>query len=145
MQNIERISSNWTLFLKVFVPTFWFVFYGAIVIALFVMPSGQINIFPGMKIAILIFYISGSVVVYYTLLNLKRVEFDEDFLYITNYFKTVRVPWHNIKSMKEKNIAVTKVGTFHFESPITFGRQIHFVESRSLIRQFKEAHPELLK
>ena len=91
MQEVQRISSNWTLFLKIFLPTFWFVFYGAIVIALFVASENQMAISMSMKIGVLVFYLSGSLVLYYTFMDLKRVEYDKDFLYVTNYFKTVRV------------------------------------------------------
>lgn len=145
MQEIQRISSNWTLFLKVFLPTFWFVFYGAVVIAIFVMPSNQMNLSIAMKYGILIFYVSGSIVIYFSLLELKRVEYDQDFLYITNYFKTIRVPWHNVEKMKERNFLLVKAGVFRFKNAITFGKQIVFVESPSLIKDFKETHPEIVK
>lgn len=145
MQEIQRISSNWTLFLKIFLPTFWFVFYGAVVIAIFVMPSNQMNLSMAMKYGILIFYVSGSIVIYFSLLELKRVEYDQDFLYVTNYFKTVRVPWHNVEKMKERNFLLVKVGVFRFKNAITFGKQIVFVESPSLIKDFRESHPEIAK
>lgn len=145
MQEIQRISSNWTLFLKIFLPTFWFVFYGAVVIAIFVMPSNQMNLSMAMKYGILVFYVSGSIVIYFSLLELKRVEYDQDFLYVTNYFKTVRVPWHNVDKMNERNFLLAKVGVFRFKNAITFGKQIVFVESPSLIKGFKESHPEIVK
>ena len=145
MQEIQRISSNWTLFLKIFFPTFWFVFYGAVVIAIFAMPQQQMSLSASLKYGVLIFYLSGSLVIYFTLLNLKRVEYDKDFLYVTNYFKTVRVPWPNVETLQEKRILFVRVGYFKFKNAITFGKWISFVESRSLMRHFKAAHPEKLK
>jgi hypothetical protein len=142
MQKIQRISSNLTLFLKIFIPTFWFVFYGAIVIASFLSPAIATN--AGLKYGILVFYLSGSVVIYFTLLNLKRVEYDDHFLYVTNYFKTVRIPWHNVKGFKEKKILFIPLGSFTFNTSITFGKRIHFLESPSLIKLFKEEHQEML-
>ncbi|NBC24667.1 MAG: hypothetical protein GVX78_03525 [Bacteroidetes bacterium] len=146
MQNsIQRISSNWTLGLKVFFPTFWFVFYGAIVLALFVTPSAQLQIFGEMnfKMAVLIFYVSGSIVIYFTLMRLKRVEFDHDFLYVSNFFITLRIPWHNVKKHHERKILWLHLGSFSFHEPTRFGKQITFIESRSLMKEFR-VHAEAL-
>lgn len=144
MQSIQRISSNWTLLLKVFIPTFWFVFYGAILVALFVSPLAEIsaNNQMAIKYGVLIFYLSGSAVLYFTVMNLKRVEYDKDYLYISNYFKTSRIPWHNVERLSEKKILFLHYGKFRFKEPISFGKNISFIASRSLIKLFKEAYPE---
>jgi len=144
MQTIQRISSNWTLLLKVFIPTFWFVFYGAILIALFVSPLSEIaaNNKTAVKFGVLIFYLSGSVVLYFTVMNLKRVEYDRDFLYISNYFKTIRIPWHNVERIKEQRFLFIHFCKFRFKEPVSFGKSISFIASRSLLKLFKEAHPE---
>jgi hypothetical protein len=145
-QPIQRISSNWTLGLKVFFPTFWFVFYGAIVLALFVAPDVQLQLFgqTNLKIAMLIFYISGSIVIYFTIIPLKRVEFDDHFLYVSNFFTTLRIPWHNVKHLKDRKLLFLHIGTFTFESPTRFGKQINFIESRSLIKEFHARSHDLL-
>jgi hypothetical protein len=144
--SIQRISSNWTLGLKIFFPTFWFVFYGAIVLALFVAPDIQLQIFDqsGFKMAVLIFYVSGSVVIYFTLLPLKRVEFDDHFLYVSNFFTTIRIPWHNVKMLKDRKLLFLHIGTFSFHSPTRFGKNITFIESRFLIKEFHLRAQELL-
>ncbi len=148
MQNsIQRISSNWTLGLKVFLPTFWFVFYGAIVLAFFVAPNGQLQVFgqANLKIAMLIFYLSGSIVIYFTLIPLKRVEFDDHFLYVSNFFTTIRIPWHNVKHLRDRKLLFLHIGTFTFKSPTRFGKQVTFIESRSLIKEFHLRAEDLLR
>ncbi len=146
MQKIQRISSNWTLTLKVFIPTFWFVFYGAIVLTFFVAPANQLQIFAdeSIKLAVLIFYISGSVVIYFTLIPLKRVEFDEKFLYVSNYFTTLRIPWHNVKLLREKKFLFVHTGTITFKKPVQFGKSIIFIPSRSLMAEFHLRSESLL-
>jgi hypothetical protein len=86
--------------------------------------------------AVLIFYISGSVVLYFTLIPLKRVEFDEEFLYVSNYFTTLRIPWHNVKGLQEKKFLFVHTGTFTFKEPVRFGKSITFIQSRSLMDEF---------
>ena len=127
----KRISSSFTLFLFMFVPVFWLVFFGAFAIASFVY-SDEMAFFQttGYKIGIVIFYITGAFFLYFTLLRLKRVEIDESFVYVTNYFKTYRYPFHNIESVTETNLLLFKLCTIRFGEKGSFGRKIHFLESR---------------
>lgn len=146
MEHPQRISSNWTLFLKLFLPTFWFVFYGAVVIAIFASQTsgGSTMASSGLQWAALVFYVSGSVVLYYTLMPLKRVEFDEHFLYVSNYFKTVRIPWHNVEELAAKKRWVVLLGKVVFKEPVTFGKRVQFVASSSLFKEYlKSPHHQM--
>ncbi|NBC04074.1 MAG: hypothetical protein GVY20_10255 [Bacteroidetes bacterium] len=144
--SIQRISSNWTLGLKIFFPTFWFIFYGAIVIAIYTATDTQLQVFDesGFKLGVLIFYISGSVIIYFTLISLKRVEFDEHFLYVSNFFSTRRIPWHNVKAFRQRSFFLFQTGSFSFNEPIQFGKEITFIQSRTLIKEFLKQSEELI-
>lgn len=131
MSSPKRISSSLTLFFRIFVPVFWIVFFGAFTIGLLVtsqLPPVLDNVY--FRVGLVIFYISGLAVLYFTLLRLKRVEIDPNFVYVTNYLKTYRYPFHNIESVRETNLYVFYLATIRFKEKGSFGKKIHFIESR---------------
>ena len=127
----KRISSSFTLFFFMFVPVFWLVFFGAFTAASFIY-SGDIAFFQNIayKIGIIVFYLTGVVFLFFTLLRLKRVEIDENFVYVTNYFRTYRYPFDIISSVTETNLLFFKLCTIRFVEKGSFGKKIHFLESR---------------
>src|SRR5690625_7405299 len=122
MTTPKRISSSFTLFFFLFVPIFWLVFFGAFMVASFIY-ANETAFFQtlGYKIGIIIFYITGVIFFYFTLLQLKRVEIDTDFVYVTNYFKTYRYPFHNIDTITEIDLLLFKLGTIRFKEKGSFG------------------------
>ena len=143
---MQRVSSNLTLFFKLFVPTFWIVFFGAVTIALWVnqdILSGNVN-GQAVRIGALFFYLSGLAMYYFTLLPLKRVEMDEHFVYVTNYFRNYRYPWHNIESITESNLFTFKVVSIRLKTPGNFGKQLRFIASNKLYRQFCQTQASII-
>ncbi len=131
MGSTRRISSSLTLFFRLFLPTFWTVFFGAFTIGLLLtsqLPAVLDNIY--FRIGLILFYLSGLVFLYFTCLQLKRVEIDPDFVYVTNYLKTYRYPFHNIESITETNLGLFHLATIRFKEKGSFGKKIHFLESR---------------
>ncbi|PSR13759.1 MAG: hypothetical protein DA408_02625 [Bacteroidetes bacterium] len=144
---MQRISTNLTLFFKFFVPVFWLVFFGALVLAVFI--SGD-ELAAGLsstrfRLGALFFYFSGLALFYFLLFPLKRVEYDDDFLYATNYFKTFRYPWHNIEDLEDSSFFLFTVVTVVLKEEGHFGQRIRFVASSRLYQSFLETHPELKK
>lgn len=131
MNSPRRISSSLTLFFRIFVPVFWVVFFGAFTIGLLVtsnLPVVLDNLY--FRIGLVLFYLTGLAFLYFTVLRLKRVEIDPDFVYVTNYLKTYRYPFHNIESVREINLFLFHVATIRFREKGSFGKKIHFLESR---------------
>lgn len=131
MSSPRRISTSMTLFLRLFIPVFWIVFFGALTIGLLVtskLPVALDNLY--FKVGIVVFYMAGLVFLYFTFLQLKRVEIDEDFVYVTDYIKTYRYPFHNIASIHELNLFIFQLCTIKFKEKGSFGRKIHFLESK---------------
>ena len=131
MNSPRRISSSLTLFFRIFVPVFWVVFFGAFTIGLLVtpqLPAVLDNLF--FRVGLVVFYLTGLALLYFTVLRLKRVEIDPDFVYVTNYLKTYRYPFHNIESIRETNLLLFHVATIRFREKGSFGKKIHFLESR---------------
>ena len=142
---MRRISSSATLILKIFIPTFWIVFFGAFTTGLLLVTKDNDPMLGGWKIkaAILLFYIAGIAILYFTVMTLKRVELDNDFVYVTNFFKTYRYPHHNIKKIKEWDYSLFRVARIYFQQPGNFGRSIVFLESKQKFEDFVKSFPKL--
>jgi hypothetical protein len=142
---MRRLSSSVTLFLKIFFPTFWLVFFGAFTIAVLASGFGKSPLF-GLslfKVGVLIFYLIGATVLYFTLMRLKRVEKDHEFLYVTNYIKTLRYPLQDIDYISETNLILLHLGHIALKSPGLFGKRITFVQSRQKFEDYVKADPVL--
>jgi hypothetical protein len=142
---MERVSTNATLFYRLFLPIFWIVFFGAFTLAVFITNRELYGEIPGnyMRLGSALFYITGVVVIYFTLMRLKRVEMDDQFVFVTNYLKHYRYPWHNIESIHEQSFLFLKLVTITFKESGSFGKKIVFAASHQLYAGFWEANPGL--
>jgi hypothetical protein len=142
---MERVSSNSTLFFVIFLPVFWTVFFGAITAALMLQPFAFIgNIPSGMfRIGLGFFYLSGLALFYFTLLRLRRVEIGQGFVYVTNYFKNFRYPYHNVERIETSTFLFLHIGTVTLKKPGYFGRRILFLPAMGRLRSALKANPEL--
>ena len=143
---MRRISSSATLFLKIFLPTFWLVFFGALTIAILISGDGKDPILGNwiFKGGILTFFAFGALILYYTFMQLKRVEFDREYLYVTNYFKTVRYPLDDIEFISETNLGLFHLGHIRLKAAGVFGRKINFLQSRQKFEDFIKADPAMV-
>lgn len=64
-----------------------------------------------------------------TLLRLKRVDADDTHIYVTNYWTTVRYPWHDVERIEEKKRLSRRVVNFRLRAPGKFGQVISFLPS----------------
>lgn len=135
---MERLSSNSTLFFKFFVPVFWIVFFGAFTVAVFVYRNEFYGEIPGrpLRIGSLLFFISGLVMFYFTLMRLKRVEGNAEHLIITDYFKTFRYAHEGVAKITESKFAFLKLVTIHLKEKGSFGLKIPFIASASRYEDF---------
>ncbi len=140
-----RISTNLTLFYKIFIPVFWIVFFGATTAASFLYSFDYVGNIPasGFRIGIALFYLSGLALLAFSLMRLKRVEADEHYFYVTNYFKTARYPFHNIEQVVESKFFLFRTATIIFKEPGIFGKRVFFIPSNYRFREFWEMRPEL--
>ena len=142
---MERVSTNLTLFYKFFIPTFWTVFFGV-----FTIVALTVNIYTGdliskamFRIMTVTFFLSGLALLYFTLMRLKRVEMDEHFVYVTDYFKSFRYPYHNIEKIEESDFLFVHIVHIYLKTPGHFGKKITFAASKARYRHFWEMHPGL--
>jgi hypothetical protein len=144
---MQRISSNTTLFLKIFLPTFWIVFFGIFTIAVLVANTPHFGGIPAatFKIGLALFFVAGTSVLYFTLLKLLRVELDEHHVYASNYFKTYRYPFHNVEKITERDLGLFHLVHIHLIAPGKFGSKITFLLDDTMLKNFLAKHPEAVE
>jgi hypothetical protein len=135
---MQRVSTNLTLFYKLFLPTFWFAFFGSATIALFTLTGNAT-----LQLTALGLFIGGLVLMYFTIFQFKRVEMGAEALYATNYFQHFQYPYSNVEKITHQNYFILRTATIHLRVPGTFGKKIVFVPSKTLYKDFWEAYPEL--
>lgn len=140
-----RLSSNTTLFFKLFLPTFWTVFFGLFTLAVWfadenIGPLGFVEF----KLGMTLFYGIGLLILFFVFFPIKRVEADHSFFYITNYFKTFRYPYDQLAGYREDNFLLFRVGRIFLKKKGFFGRRISFIISRKNMEEFRAEHPSAL-
>lgn len=139
-----RISSNYTLFLRLLLPTLLTVFLGSFAIAFFLADPGDLPILyvPYFKWGFLITYFVLLAILLFTTMRLYRVEVDEANFYVTNYFKTARYPIESIESIKKRNLLLGHVHSIRLHERGIFGRKIRFLVARPRLQDYIEEHPD---
>ncbi|MFQ5445758.1 MAG: hypothetical protein ACE5FF_02395 [Saprospiraceae bacterium] len=142
---MQRISSNSTLFLKIFLPTFWIVFFGIFTGAVLLTKAPFFGGIPAVyfKTGLVLFFLGGTAALYFTILKLLRVELDESYVYASNYFKTYRYPWHNVEKIAERNLGLFHLVSIHLKTPGKFGTKLNFLLDEAMLKDFLEKHPDV--
>jgi hypothetical protein len=139
-----RVSTNWTLFLKIFLPTFWIVFFGSLTFFVVVLNGGgALSSHFLLKAVTLFTFILFLLALYFSLIQLKRVEVAEDHFYVTNYFKTYRYSYDSIKSINETDLFITKLVSIRFVQKSSFGRKVRFLSRAQVWDEFTREHATL--
>ena len=142
---MQRISSNLTLFFRIFVPTFWTVFYGLFTFVMLFSQDSTLNVFQSdwLKYSNLLFYLSTLLIMYLTIFRLKRVEMSRDGVFVTNYFKTVKYTYDSIDSLGYKDYCFFKVGFIRLKDKGIFGSTILFLLKKKYLEDYIQANPDL--
>lgn len=144
---MQQVSTSLTLFLKIFIPVFWTVFFFAFTLAVWNLDVDFFGNIPiqTFRIGMAVFLLLGVLFFYWSVLRLKRVEMDEDFIFVTNYFKNYKYPWHNIAEIKERDFLLFRTIHLILKEPGSFGKKITFVASRRKFNTFIKEHPHLFE
>ncbi len=144
---MTNVSSILTLALRIFLPTFFIVFYGLLmIVSLFSKEEYVANIpMPYFRIFSISLFFSTLVIIYFTILKLRRVELDANTLFISDYFKQAKYPLSNIESITERDYFLFKIVTLHLQQSGIFGKQITFMPSGRRWPKYKKSHPELVE
>ncbi len=144
---MQHVSSSLTLFLKFAFPIGWIIFFGAMTVALWL--TDQVNVVAGLpiesfRIILTVAFMIGVLLLYWSVMRIKRVEMDKDFFYVTNYFKNVRYPYHQIEKIKEKDYLFFRTVHIYLKKSASFGKRITFVASRDRFNIFLKEHPQVV-
>lgn len=143
----HRVSTNFTLFLKLFLTPFWAVFFG--LFTLFVLFYTQSEILflqnPLFKGVIFTVYALFFVLFYFTLWQLRRVELGEQEYLVSDYFNTYRLIYEDIDVISESSIFKWTLVGIHLKGKGKLGRKIYFLANKDLYSRFFDQHPETRK
>lgn len=144
---MHRVSTNFTLLLKLFLPTFWAVFFGLFTLFVLFYTQNEILFFQNIwvKLSVLSFYLVFFLFFYFTLWQLKRVEMSEQEYHISNYFSTYRLVYDDIQSVSELFFFKWILVRITLKGKASFGRKIYFLASKDLYENVMILYPELGK
>lgn len=124
------LSTNTTLFWRVFVPVFSTVFWGGFAVAFLLTDIDELYLPVNALLArstTLLFLLVWVLLMRRTLWRLKRVDADDTHLYVTNYWTTARYPWPDVENIEEKKRMGRRIVNLHLRAPGRFGRVISFL------------------
>jgi hypothetical protein len=124
-----RLSSSLTLGISLFFPVFWFVFFGCLTLFILVtdsddLPITHVGIF---KIGLLSCYIIFGLLIYKLPMKLKRVEIENDQLFVTNYFKTISFNVQRVSKINDQPLLGKILVTLVLDNKSSFGKKIRFL------------------
>ena len=124
------LSSNATLFWRVFVPAFGTVFFLGLAMAhLFTNAEELYSWAPAyaMRIFFTLILVGWVYFVRRTIWKLKRIDANDAHIYVTNYWVTARYPWSDVDRVEETRRMGRRVAHLHLKGAGRFGRKISFL------------------
>jgi len=128
--NQRTLSSAQTFWMKFVFPTFWSSMFAMGTLGLFLGEfHGRNNETPPdwVKWEFFAFWIVGSMFLWWGCGRLKKVRTDSSAIYVSNYFKEVRIPVDAIQTVTENRWINIHPVTIHLREATTFGDRIVFM------------------
>ena len=88
----------------------------------------------------LIGLIFGFGLIYYVCIRAKKVDIDDNFLYISNFRKNIQVPLENVKNVSDNVLLSPRPIFIEFHNTTEFGKKIMFIGYTEMFLFFS-AHP----
>jgi len=142
---MQRLSSNLTLFFKLTIPVGWVSFFGLFAIVIFVVDTTDKPLLASQyfRYGFVAFFLIFLSIIYFTIFQLKRVEHEGGFMFVTDYFKTIKFPIENIERVSTLNMILFKVVWLHLKTKGRFGKRIPFLAKKSNFKTFEINNPSL--
>ena len=140
---MNRVSSSLTIILRIALPTMWAASVVSLVVLLSWSVGGRANIFANPIVLIGLFLIIASGIAFIKLLlwKLYRVDIDDKYVYVSNYFRTFKYPFQDIESIKGISLLPERIFKIQLKSKGSFGSVIYFLASQKLWQDFVKEHP----
>jgi len=142
---IQPISSSLTFFYKWIFSCVWIALFGVGIISMLLARNhfhDRLGSLPPSEIRwqFLAFWIIGSLFIWWFCIRLKRIRLDDKTLYISNYFKEIRVPLENVAGVSENRWINTHLVTLVFKNKTQYGISVVFMPTVRWI-SFFSSHP----
>jgi len=123
---MQQISSSATMFYRLFIPTFLIVFFIIGNMALWMSEvETQTNL-----VTLRLFFALGFVlillVLYRTSYRIMRIDCDEDYFYVSNYFRTAKYSYNQIARVEEGKFLLFNIARIYLNGKGAFGSIIRF-------------------
>jgi hypothetical protein len=129
----ESISSSMTFFYKFIFSSLWIAGFGLGTISTMSLHDRETTIF-------VIMFVLGTLFIYWGCIRLKKVRLDEEFVYISNFRKEIRVHRSEISRVTENVFVNIHPVWIHFRRTTDFGDYIMFMPGVRLF-SFFSSHP----
>ena len=141
---MQRISSQLTIILRIMLPTGWLTLILSIVILLGWTVRGKAGLManPFIWIGLLLILGTGFAFIKFILWHLYRIDMDERYLYVSNYFKTYKYELTDIESILDSKILPGRIFCIRLKSKGSFGKNIYFLASQVLWKDYIATHPK---
>jgi hypothetical protein len=134
MSNKRQLSSDATFLMKLVFP---FIFIGALLTAcIALLVSGQ---YGGALAALAALLIFGTLI-WIGLVKLQKVNIDDEHIYISNFFRTDKIPLNNLQAVTGTWLLNYHPIWLHFNTPTEFGNSVMFMPRTNSTAMFS-THP----
>lgn len=140
----RTLSSAQTFLMKFIFPSLWLVGFATATVVLFTTGGGgdapRSPPLAELKWFFLAATVLGGAFLYWGCMRLKRVEIDDQWVYISNFVRETRVPLRDIEDVSENRWINIRPVTIGFRRDTEFGPRVTFMP-KTRFRGFWQAHP----
>jgi hypothetical protein len=142
---MERVSSQLTIFIRIALPTIWLTTILSLTLLLGMTVRGKAQVFSNPIVWLVLLFILGTgfAFIYFILWKFYRVDMDERYVYVSNYFKTFKYPFSDIENIRDSKLLPGRIFVIVLKSKGSFGKEISFLASQKLWSDFVAGHPEI--
>ena len=132
----RQISSKTTILLKIILPII-FTFQLTAMLFLMFFSFGR-NEYLALKFFFPVMIVVGLFALFRTTMKYKKVALDDEFLYVSNYLKEIKIPLSHVGDVTEFKWIRNRPITIHLRTESEFGRKITFTPKSNGFRIFAD-------
>jgi len=133
-----------TLVLRIALPVIYLSFFGMFIITVFLVESNFLLLSePLFRAGLIATYVLFALIIWFTLLRLRRVEFAQDHFFVSNYFKNYRYHKEGVQSIKEINLGICTIVKLSLLEKGSWGKHLYFLAKKENFITFKKKEPTL--
>jgi hypothetical protein len=138
---VVNLSSNATLFWRIFVPVFGTVFMTGLLLVFWLIDEDALyTSFPILwtRLGITAFWAGWLLLIYRTVWRLKRMDANATHFFATNYWTTARYQWSDLAEITETKRLGRSIMHFRLRQPGFFGSTISFLPGSTCRKWLRE-------